>query len=233
MIDAFSQQAGQFERFRVHVQDVAARVLHADRASGGGAVEIMARAAALAVIDRVESPAGDRLRRIFESVAGGFQSRHRRIDRIRAGPCAPVRVGAVKVPDIDIAPIGAFRRVAVAFDQPGHEDFVREPGVERIRAPPFEFVNRSGPEDASVPDRDVSRLRPGGIHREDAPGGVDDSHREIPGAGVQAACRVTGGAAVARILAAPLTRSSSRWMSEGTAFPRQATCWSGRESTSL
>ena len=57
MIDAGAQQTRQLERVAVDVEDVAARMHHADGARRGNLVEVLPRDPPLAVIDRIEAPA--------------------------------------------------------------------------------------------------------------------------------------------------------------------------------
>ena len=152
---------------------------HPDRPFGRDAVEIGAAHAPRAEIDRVESPADDRLRRIGERLLGLAQAFDDRLDRGHARPDAAIRVHAVVIADVDVGPHRAFEQVAVALDQAGHQHLVGEARVEPVRAPAGEVVEAAGAEDAAVAYRDVRRLGAGRVHREDALRAVDRDHAAL------------------------------------------------------
>ena len=143
-----AQHAREFQRLRIDVEDMPARVHHPDRPFRRNPVEVLPRDAPVAVIDRIERPAGERLRRIIERGIRLRQPRNDLIDRLRALPGFAIGIGAVEVAAIREAPLHALGNMAVPFDETRHQDLVRELRIERVLAPAFEFGERAGAENA-------------------------------------------------------------------------------------
>ncbi len=135
MIDAAAQPADGCQRRAVAVDDVRAGVHHADRPRGRDAVQVLAHAAPVVEVDRVEAPAGQRRGGVGQRGLSLGQALQHLIERLGAGPDPAVGVAAVEPAAVDEAPERAFHQVAVAFDQPRHQHLGGQPVVQRVRRP--------------------------------------------------------------------------------------------------
>ena len=189
MVDPGFQHAGEFQRLAVNVEDMAGGVQHPDGAVGRDLVQIVPADAPAAIVDRVQRPSGERRGRVVQPGGGRAQPLDYLVDRFEARPHRPLRIHSVEEAAIDIGPEGALHRMAVAFDQAGHQHLVGEPLVQRIGAPPRQFVQRARADDAAVAHRDMACVRPGRIHGDDLARGIDDGHASGPPGMVLVCCR--------------------------------------------
>ncbi len=201
-----AQQAGPLQRGGVHVEDVAAGVHHAHRARGADPVQVGARAAARAEVDRVEAPAGHRPVAGRQGLRGGAQRLHHGVERTRARHAPAVRIVHVEPAAVGVAPQRAGHQVGVAFDQSGHQHLVGEALVQRERPPAAQLVQAAHGQDAAVAHRHMGGFGPGGRHREDPAGGVDGGL----GHGKGFLCRDQAGTAASGARAWPSTSSTRR-----------------------
>ena len=182
----------------VAVDDVAAGVDHAHRPRGRHAVQVLAHAATVVEVDRVEAPAGQRRGGVGQRGLGVVQSLQHRIERLGAGPGPAVRIAAVEEAAVDEAPERTFHQVAVAFHQPRHQHLGGQPVVQRVGAPARQFFQRTHAEDAAVAHRHVRGERPRRVHRDDLAGREYRGLHGLPWRGV---CTVWPGRGRGRTLA--------------------------------
>ena len=204
MVYAGSQHSGQFQRLRVHIEDMAGGVEHADRALGRYLVEVVPVRPPAAIVDRVQRPAGERRGRVIQLVGGLAQPLDRGVDGLEAGPDRAFGVHAVEEAAIDIGPERAFHDMAVAFDQTRHQHLAGEALVQPVVAPAGQLVERAGAENAAVAHRHMGGVRPGRVHGDDLAGGIDGGGHASGSPGT-----MKPGPAARRFRVGPVTRLRS------------------------
>ena len=168
----------------VRVDDVPALMHDEDRARGGDAVEIPGVHPASVEEQRVETPRQQRLVGVGQRALGLLHPADDLVDGRKPGVDHAVGRHPIVEADVDLVPSAAFATVAVAFDQAGHDDLVREAVVDLVRSPARELFERSGAEDPAVANRDVARNGTADVHGDDLAGGVDGEHgQQVSGSG--------------------------------------------------
>ncbi len=152
---------------------VEALVHHEDRPGARDGVEVAPVEPVAGEVDRVQPPGQQRLGRVLHLGVGLAQPAHHVVERLAAGPRAPVGTEPSVEADVGVPPQRAAHRVRVRLHEAGEQHAVGVPLVHRGVAVRRELGPAPHGTDAVALDRDRLRGRPGGIHRAHQPRRID------------------------------------------------------------